>query len=94
MSSTDVEYYRKRAIAERLLASASANDEVTALHEELAVQYEALAAYPDLRSEFRIRWASPQIGQPTNSAPWTGRVSRRGRARLMAASKSKSENGS
>lgn len=93
MSSIDVEYYRKRAIAERLLATASANDEVTTLHEELAVQYEALVAYPDLRSGFRIKWAAPLIGQPMTSAPWTGRASRRSQARLIAASRSKLENG-
>ena len=59
MSSFDVEYYRKRAIAERLLASASENGEVTTLHEELAAQYEALVAYPDLRSGLRIKWSAP-----------------------------------
>jgi hypothetical protein len=89
MSSIDVEYYRKRAVAERLLATGSVNDEVRALHEELAVQYEALVAYPDLRSGFRIKWAASMIGQPVIAAPWTGRASRRGRARLLAASKSK-----
>ncbi|MEO7409748.1 MAG: hypothetical protein ABIU10_00295 [Sphingomicrobium sp.] len=89
----DVEYFRKRAIAERLLASASANDEVTALHEELAAQYEALVAYPELRSGFRIKWAAPLTGQPTTSLPWTGRASRRGQARLKAASRSKLEKG-
>ena len=93
MSSFDVEYYRKRAIAERLLASASENGEVTTLHEELAAQYEALVAYPDLRSGLRIKWSAPSIGQPMASEPWTGRASRRGQARLLAASKSKLESG-
>jgi len=54
MQSHDVEYYRARAAAERELAEASENAEVAAIHEELAVQYEALVEQADLRSTLRI----------------------------------------
>jgi len=62
MQSHDVEYYRARAAAERELAEATENAEVAAIHEELAVQYEALVEQADLRSTLRIvipRMTSP-----------------------------------
>lgn len=68
MSSIDVEYYRKRAEAERSLAAASPNDEVTAIHEELAGQYEALVEQPELRSSFRIKWSAPMFDEPPTPA--------------------------
>jgi hypothetical protein len=44
MRSDDVEYYRARAVAERGLALKAADRrEVAKVHEELALQYEALA---------------------------------------------------
>jgi hypothetical protein len=54
MQSHDVEYYRARAAAERELAEASENAEVAGIHEELAVQYEALVEQADLRPTLRI----------------------------------------
>ena len=42
MQPHEVEYYRARAAAERRLAKGSENEDVAAIHEELAIQYEAL----------------------------------------------------
>ena len=64
MSAIDVAYYQKRAEVERALAASSPNDEVAALHEELAGQYEALVREPGLRSSFRIKWSAPLFDQP------------------------------
>ena len=72
MSLVDVEYYRKRAEAERLQAAASPNGEVTAIHEELANQYEALVDQPSLRSNFRIKWSAPMYDQPPTPLPSIG----------------------
>jgi len=72
MSLVDVEYYRMRGKAERLRASASPNGEVTAIHEELANQYEALVDQPSLRSNFRIKWSAPMYDQPPSPLPSIG----------------------
>lgn len=72
MSSVDVEYYRMRAEAARLRAPASPNGEVTAIHEGLANQYEALVDRPSLRSNFRIKWSAPMYDQPTTPLPSIG----------------------
>ena len=49
MSPTDIEYYRRRAAAEQALALAAERTDVSAIHEELARQYEALIEYVELR---------------------------------------------
>lgn len=49
MSPTDLEYYRHRASSERALAKASERSNVSAIHEELARQYEALLQHAELR---------------------------------------------
>ncbi|HEX6742045.1 MAG TPA: hypothetical protein VF079_09680 [Sphingomicrobium sp.] len=49
MRPHDVDYYRARAAAERRLAEASENANVAAIHEELALQYEALVECVELR---------------------------------------------
>ena len=54
MQLDDVEYYRARAKAERSLAQASENADVAAIHEELAIQYEALVGHAGLRPILRI----------------------------------------
>ncbi|MEO7239837.1 MAG: hypothetical protein ABIW16_00390 [Sphingomicrobium sp.] len=54
MSSDDTEYYRRRAIAELALALASERQDVAAIHEELARQYQALAEQTKLRPTLRI----------------------------------------
>ena len=54
MQSHDVEYYRARAATERALAQASENADVAAIHEELAIQYEALVEQAELRPTLRI----------------------------------------
>jgi hypothetical protein len=54
MQRHDVSYYRERAAAERRLAAASENEDVAAIHEELARQYEALVEQADLRPTLRI----------------------------------------
>ncbi len=64
MSAIDTDYYQKRAEGERLLAAASPTDEVAALHEELAGQYEALVGEPGLQSSLRIKWSAPRFDHP------------------------------
>ncbi|MEO7635987.1 MAG: hypothetical protein ABIS38_10125 [Sphingomicrobium sp.] len=54
MSIDDTEYYRQRAIAELALALASERQDVAAIHEELARQYQALAGQKSLRPTLRI----------------------------------------
>lgn len=53
MSPHDTEYYRERANAERALAKSAEHRHVAEIHEELAKQYEALAAHPELARQFR-----------------------------------------
>jgi len=43
MLQSDIEYYRRRAAAERELARAAERANVAAIHQELAYKYEALA---------------------------------------------------
>ena len=54
MSSSDVEYYRQRASAERALAEGARRANVAAIHDELARQYEALVNRAELRPSLRI----------------------------------------
>ena len=54
MSSSDVEYYRQRASAERALAEDARRADVAAIHNELARQYEALVNRAELRPTLRI----------------------------------------
>jgi len=49
MSFDDTDYYRGRAIEERMAAEDAANANVALIHEELALLYEALAQHPELR---------------------------------------------
>jgi len=62
MQPHDVEYYRARAATERERAQASENADVAAIHEELAIQYEALVEQAALRPTLRI--VIPQSPQP------------------------------
>ncbi len=48
MSSSNTEYYRARARAERKLASDARRPDVAAIHEELARQYEVLVERAEL----------------------------------------------
>lgn len=64
MSSSDVEYYRQRAEAERRLAQDSRRADVAAIHEELARQYEALVNRAELRPT--LRHAFGKGGQPSH----------------------------
>ena len=57
MSSNDTDYYRQRATAERRLALAASQQNVAAIHEELARQYQALVDQAALRPKLRIRFA-------------------------------------
>ena len=68
----DTEYYRKRAVDERLLASQSAGNEVASIHTDLADQYDALVNQPELRSSFRIKWSAPKFDLPGVSEPSAG----------------------
>jgi hypothetical protein len=58
MSSKDTEYYRRRAIAERAMALKSERANVSAIHAELARQYQALADKAELRPTLRIAFPS------------------------------------
>jgi hypothetical protein len=66
MQPQDVEYYRARAATERERAQASENADVAAIHEELAIQYEALVEQAELRPTLRI--VIPPSPRPDASA--------------------------
>ena len=53
MSRNDTEYYRRRAAAERERARDAPNQDIAAIHEELARQYDALTENPELRGMLR-----------------------------------------
>lgn len=57
MPSNDADYYRERASAERRLFLSSSQQNVAAIHEELARQYQALVDQAGLRPKLRIRFA-------------------------------------
>lgn len=54
MTSADKEYYRGRAIQEREMALKAERQDVAAIHEELARQYDALVKEPQLRPRLSI----------------------------------------
>ena len=54
MSSSDTEYYRRRANEERKMALKSERQNVAAIHEDLANQYQALVDQAGLRPTLRI----------------------------------------
>jgi hypothetical protein len=62
VASSDVEYYRQRASAERELTRDALRADVAAIHEELARQYEALVNRADLRPTLRVAFG--KIAQP------------------------------
>ena len=49
------DYYRARAIEERWLARVAGRTDVATIHEELAVQYDALAEQLELRPSEDVR---------------------------------------
>lgn len=55
MSSSDTEYYRMRATEERQMTLRSNNQDVAAIHEELARQYQALVDQAELRPTLKIK---------------------------------------
>ena len=61
--SSDTEYYRQRAIRERELALKSERQNVAAIHEELARQYQALVDKAKLRP--KLRWRRLSGSQPS-----------------------------
>jgi hypothetical protein len=62
MPTHNLEYYRQRAAAERALAKISGRANVAAIHEELAVQYEALVEQAQLRPTLRLIFGKPFAG--------------------------------
>lgn len=68
MRRHNVDYYRERAAAERELAAASENEEVAAIHEAFAREYEALVEQADLRPILRIAVPAGQSGRPAMGA--------------------------
>lgn len=71
MTGDDTEYYRDRAAAEWALARASNREDVSAIHEDLARQYEALVERPELRPILRI--SAPTHPQPSAASADVGR---------------------
>lgn len=62
MDKDDVEYYRERVATELRMALAAERQDVAAIHQELARQYQALVEQVELRPTMRItpravRWA-------------------------------------
>ena len=53
MSSEDINYYRQRAITERLHAKLAQRAEIAEIHAELARLYDALVEHEVLRPRFR-----------------------------------------
>jgi predicted glycoside hydrolase/deacetylase ChbG (UPF0249 family) len=58
MSREDVEYYRRRANAERRMALEARRQDVAAIHEELARQYQALVDEAGLRPKLSLKFAA------------------------------------
>jgi hypothetical protein len=58
--SNDTEYYRQRAVDERTMALKSERQDVAAIHEELARQYQALVDRAELRPTLRIAMPTRQ----------------------------------
>lgn len=54
MSLEDSEYYRRRVVAELALALKAERQDVAAIHQELARQYQALLEQQELRPTLRI----------------------------------------
>ena len=53
-SSYDEDYYRGRALEERIAAEDAAQANVAQIHEELARLYDALADHPELRPARKV----------------------------------------
>jgi hypothetical protein len=60
--ANDLEYCRLRAMTERDLAHEANQTEVRIIHDELARQYEALAAQLELKPKVLIRLQRPSSG--------------------------------
>ena len=60
MSKYDADYYRKRATTEREMALRSDRQDVAAIHEELARQYQALLEQATLRPTMHLVTKSKQ----------------------------------
>jgi hypothetical protein len=54
MFVNDTEYYRRRAVDERAMALKSGRQDVAAIHQELARQYQALVDQAQLRPRVRM----------------------------------------
>jgi hypothetical protein len=57
MSDEDVQYFRRRAADERVLAESSAGRHIAEIHLDLARQYDALAEDRTLRPKLHLSWA-------------------------------------
>lgn len=57
MLTHDIEYYRKRATAERHLYLASGSKNVAKIHKELATRYQALIDLADPRPKLRVNFS-------------------------------------
>ncbi len=66
MFDYDTRYYRERAVTERAMARASERQEIRAIHEELARQYDALVEQAELRLTQCIH-LTPAAARPTAS---------------------------
>ena len=63
MLPDDADYYRARAIEERDMAQRANRENVAAIHDELARQYDALADQADLRPDDDLRGILARLRQ-------------------------------
>ena len=63
MSSDDLNYYRQRAITERVNAKLASRMDVAEIHEELARLYDALIEHETLRPVLSIHFPSAQLAE-------------------------------
>ena len=68
MSSDDLNYYRRRAITERVNAKLASRADVAEIHEELARLYDALIEHETLRPVLSINFLSGQMAERSRAA--------------------------
>ena len=68
MSSDDLNYYRQRAITERVNAKLASRADVAEIHEELARLYDALIEHETLRPVLSINFLSGQPAERPRAA--------------------------
>lgn len=62
--TSDVDYYRARALEERDRAEAASDPTSATIHRDLATKYEALAREADMQPTLRPGWDGMSDAQP------------------------------